>query len=180
MIEIWKDIPGYEGLYQVSNLGRIKSILFRNRQIEYKRERILIPQPNGTGYLKTILSKNGIFKQYLIHRLGAMAFLPNPENLPQINHKDENKHNNKVDNLEWCTEKYNHEYGTRINREIKLKQEKYGIPVMQKDLNDNIIKCFTCIREANRETGVGRKEIKRVCEGIYSQAGGYKWSYING
>lgn len=107
--EIWKDVVGYEGLYQVSNLGRIKS-LFR-----YKR--ILKPIVGSQGYLYVSLyNKNKKMKSKRMHQLIAQAFIPNPNKLPFVNHKDENVTNNNVNNLEWCNAKYNCNYGTRIQR----------------------------------------------------------------
>ena len=100
MEEMWKDIAGYEGKYQVSNLGNVKS-LKTNRNLYYSKSK---------KYLRVGLSKNGIRKGYSIHRLVAQAFLPNPKNKPCINHKDCNGHNNRVDNLQWCTYKENNSY----------------------------------------------------------------------
>ena len=99
MEEIWKDIDGYEGLYQISNLGNVKSLNYRNQGIE----RILTPKCNNAGRLWVELARNGDRKPMLIHRLVAMAFIPNPNGYPQVNHMDENPKNNRVDNLEWCT-----------------------------------------------------------------------------
>ena len=107
--EIWCPIRGYEGIYEVSDQGRVKSI-------GYGKERILRPGRNTCGYLLVGLRKNREQKWYLVHRLVAQAFIPNPDNLPQVNHKDENKTNNSVQNLEWCDRKYNCNYGTRNQR----------------------------------------------------------------
>ena len=111
--EIWKDVVGYEGLYQVSNKGRVKSL--------HIQEKVLCNL--DSGYYNTInLFKDGKGKHYYVHRLVAQAFIPNPNNYPQINHKDENHYNNNVENLEWCTSKYNCNYGTRnIRFSEKLK-----------------------------------------------------------
>lgn len=109
MIEIWKDITGYEGLYQVSNLGRVKSTQY----FHGTNERILKPISTHNGYFRVHLRKDGKLKTFKIHRLVAEAFIPNPDNLPQINHKDEDKTNNRVDNLEWCSARYNCNYGGR-------------------------------------------------------------------
>ena len=114
MKEIWKDIPEYEGLYQVSNLGNVRSLNY-NRTGEIK----LLKQGNVNGYKVVILYKDGKKKNYLVHRLVAIAFLPNPNNLPIINHKDENPSNNNVNNLEWCTQAYNTNYGEGIKRRVQ-------------------------------------------------------------
>ena len=105
--EIWKDIDGYEGLYKVSNLGRVKSLNYLRKGIEKER----IPNKNNSGYLIVGLHKDGKIKNFLIHRLVAEAFIENVNDLPQVNHKDENKLNNCVENLEWCSAKYNSNYG---------------------------------------------------------------------
>ena len=108
--EIWKDIEGYEGYYQVSNFGNVRSV---DRVIEYsdgvkrlRKGRILKPYKNRDGYLTCDLRKNSKHKISKIHRLVSEAFIPNPSNLPEVNHKDEDKTNNCVDNLEWCTRSY--------------------------------------------------------------------------
>ena len=118
--EIWKDIKGFEGLYQVSNFGRVKSldkiVNGRNNKPVIKKGKILKQVDLGQGYVVVCLRKELKNNQKFVHRLVAEAFIPNPNNLPQVNHKDENKKNNCVDNLEWCTAKYNANYGTRTNR----------------------------------------------------------------
>lgn len=121
MQEEWKDIQGYEGLYQVSNLGRVKScsrIVYTGNGVKHKYQRLRehILKSSGAKYRQVILCKNGKTKQGLLHRLVAEAFIPNPDNLPCINHKDENPLNNRADNLEWCSYKYNNEYNNRIGR----------------------------------------------------------------
>ena len=110
--EIWKDIQGYEGKYQVSNLGRVKSLNYHRSG----KERILKYLINTRGYLTTMLYKNGIGKNVRINRLVAQAFIENPENLPEVNHIDEDKTNNRVGNLEWCSHEYNTNFGTRNER----------------------------------------------------------------
>lgn len=126
-METWKDIKGYEGLYQVSTMGRVKS-LKRTRKTNGKnavvRERILTPYTNPYGYVNYYLRREGEKKGYRINRLVAQTFIPNPNNLPYVNHKDENKLNNCVDNLEWCTALYNNNYGTRNKRISDTKNEK--------------------------------------------------------
>ena len=110
IIEKWKPIDGFEGLYEISNLGRVKSL-------NYGKEKILKPQNNGKGgYLYVELWKNGKGKKFRVHRLVASAFLPNPEGFEQVNHINEDKTNNIVSNLEFCDAKYNNNYGTRTKR----------------------------------------------------------------
>ena len=121
-MEIWKDIKGYEGLYQVSNMGRIKSLNYRRTG----EEGLLSGKPNSGGYLIVNLSKNKKRKSFYIHKLVAENFLPNPKNLPEVNHIDENKENNTVYNLEWCDRKYNNNYGSRMERvSVSLKGKKH-------------------------------------------------------
>lgn len=182
MEEIWKDIEGYEGLYQVSNLGRVKS-LERWRKGNTKpvliKEKIKIPRDNGRGYFITFLYKNNKQRNEYIHRLVAMAFIPNPDNLPQVNHKDENKANNCVDNLEWCTCKYNNGYGTKRERLTLTNRnnKKTSTPILQFDLDGNFIKEWPSMREVSR-SGVARCEnVYRACAGIYKQANGFIWRY---
>lgn len=122
--EEWKDIPGYEGLYQVSNTGKIKGLPRVTMQNQILKERILIPGVINNGYLQITLHKNGEHKNFLVHRLVANAFIPNPKNLPEVNHKDEDKANCNADNLEWCTRKYNLNYGTRNQRSAESRRKK--------------------------------------------------------
>ena len=117
MTEIWKNIEGYEGKYQVSNLGQVKSMI--------GQEKVLHPKKHRNGHLQIGLHKDKKRKTMYIHRLVAQAFIPNPDNLPCVNHKDENPSNNNVDNLEWCTQKYNCNYGTRVNRIMEAKKQQY-------------------------------------------------------
>ena len=117
--EIWKDIEGYEGLYQVSNLGRVRSISRINCYGRVVTGKILSIHDNGKGYKFVRLSKYGKPKQEYIHRLVATAFIDNQDNLPEVNHKDENKENNCVYNLEWCSREYNHGYGTARQRQAE-------------------------------------------------------------
>jgi len=125
MQEVWKDIVGYENMYQISNLGRVKS-LARACGTSAKKytcvERILKPR-NICGYNSVMLYQNGKTKQFKCSRLVAQAFIPNPDNLPIVNHKDENKRNDCIDNLEWCTIKYNTNYGNAID---KIRKSRLG------------------------------------------------------
>ena len=168
MEEIWKDKKDYEGHYQVSNLGRVKSIKFGKEIILKQHINI------KGGYYYVCLLKNGKHKNYYVHRLVAEAFLPNTDNLPQVNHKDENKLNNSVDNLEWCTNEYNHNYGT-INERISQSQSK---PVLQYDLNGNLIKEWKSINECGRN-GFNQGDICKCCNGKRKTAKGFIWVYKN-
>ena len=137
-MEIWKDIQGYEGLYQISNLGRVKSLERTCKAKTYIRrvpEKIYKYALDNYGYPIVTLHKEGKRKTITIHKLVANAFIPNLNNYKTINHIDENKLNNRVENLEWCTVEYNNDYGTRVQRLIKTQQK----PIIQYDLNDNLI-----------------------------------------
>ena len=159
-MEIWKDITGYEGLYQVSNLGRIKS----------KRK---ILKPIDGEYLKVGLSKNGLQKTLYIHRLVAETFFGKSK--LQVNHKDENKHNNNINNLEFISFKENINYGTKQDRESKTKT-KYHIK--QYDKNGNFIKQWFNLREIVLNTNYKKSNIQYCCLGKYKYAYGYKWEYV--
>ena len=165
-MEIWRDIEGYENLYQVSNLGRVRSL-------KYNKEKILKPANNGGGYLKVGLSQNNKTKQYLVHRLVATAFIPNPNNLPVVNHKDEKHSNNSVDNLEWCTSEYNSTYGTRIERITKQTSK----PIYSINITTHEIEYYQSASDAYRKTKIDRGDICNCCRGKYNSAGGYKWYY---
>ena len=122
--EIWRPIEGYEGLYEISSYGRVKSVDRYDRRNQFRKGKLLKNKDNGNGYLICSLSKNGIVKNKYIHRLVAEAFIERADGLYEVNHKDENKKNNSVDNLEWCDRKYNNTYGTKTEREIKSKIKK--------------------------------------------------------
>lgn len=178
MQEIWKDIEGYEGFYKVSNFGNVMSCERYARTCGNGRRliprRILKPFKCVGGYDEVNLCKCGNYKTVMVHRLVAKAFLPNDENLPEVNHKDENKDNNHVDNLEWCTSKYNANYGTRNQRMIKEKTFK---PVVMMDKDGNVVKKFKSLGEATRETGFDISAIIRACKGKQKTSMGYRWSY---
>ena len=127
MIEEWRPVVDYEGLYEVSSYGRVRSLDKYDSMNRFLRGRILRLFTDGLGYLRAQLYSNSKRKSFLVHRLVAQAFIPNPDNLPQVNHRDENPSNDNVDNLEWCDGKYNVNYGTRIDRirDIRLKNGTY-------------------------------------------------------
>lgn len=168
-MEIWRDIAGYESLYQVSNKGRIKSLIAHNGT----KERILKPHTIGHGYLNVDLCKNGHLKKNLVHRLVAQAFIENPGNLPQVNHKDENKLNNHADNLEWCTAKYNMNYGDAPQK----RAEKRSKQVLQLNKDGQFVAQYCSLHDAERKTGIGISQICMVCKGKRILAGGYMWKY---
>ena len=153
--EIWKDIKGYEGLYQVSNKGRVKSverivrIADKLGGVRLKGEMILEQEVGKLGYHRVNLFNNDKGKKHLVHRLVAEAFLDNPMNYPQINHKDENKDNNIPSNLEWCTAKYNSNYGDRTERTAVAK----FVPVSLFDMNGQLIRDFESIKDAEQFIG---------------------------
>ena len=168
--EVWKDILGYEGLYQVSNLGRVKSI-------GYGKERILKPG-SCRGYLFVSLCKNHKIKYCRIHRLVAQSFIPNPKNLPMVNHKDENPSNNSVENLEWCDAKYNNNYGTRIQRvNEKNTNGKRSKPVIQYTKTGEFIKEWKSTKDVERNLRYGHSQISACCLGKYKSAYGFVWRY---
>lgn len=159
-MEIWREIKGYEGYYSVSDLGNIKNLI---------TGKILKPALKRNGYFSVDLRYKEA-KTVSIHRLVAEGFIPNPLNLPCVNHKDEFKTNNRVENLEWCTTKYNNNYG-------------YGAltrntPVLQFDTNGKFIKMRTSIKEAASALGIKYQGISRVCRGERKSSGGYVWKYL--
>ena len=165
--EVWKDVKDYEGHYQVSNQGRVKSIKFR-------KEIIMKPERNKFGYLAIGLRKNGEHKLFTVHRLVAQTFIPNPDNLPEVNHIDENKENNSVQNLEWCDRKYNHNYGT-INQRISEKTSK---PVLQYEKSGEFVREWKSTWDVQRNLGYNQSAISACCLGKLKSAYGFVWKYI--
>ena len=179
--EIWKDIPNYEGLYQVSNLGRVKSldreIVRRDGRIE-RCKGLILKQSNNRGYSYVRICKNSKYKSLKVHRLVAGAFIPNEENLPQVNHKDENTSNNIVDNLEWCTMEYNIRYGTAHQRVRESHIKLHGRKVEMYSLSGNIVKVFECTKDIERD-GFDRRAVYRCCKNPTSTHKGHKFQYAN-
>lgn len=171
--EIWKDVENYEGLYQISNFGRVKSLKFG-------KEKILKPGKKSAGYLFVKLCKNGNMKNVFVHRLVALAFIENPENLPEVNHKDENKENNWVDNLEFCTRSYNINFGTRNSRMLntkKLNNAKTAEREIDQYTKDGFfIKTWRSSREAERY-GFFQSAIIACCRKRRKSHGDYVWQY---
>ena len=177
-MEEWKDIAGYEGLYQVSSLGRVKSLSRRDRLNRVIQEKILKPRSDKKGYLMVNLYKESKRKSYKVHRLVAQAFILNPENKPQVNHKDEDKTNNRVDNLEWATAKENVNYGTRNERVAKshVNNKKLSKPIYGINVKTNERIEFPSIKEAGG-SGFGQGNIVHCLKGRCKSHKGYKWFY---
>lgn len=175
--EIWKDIKNYEGLYQVSNLGRVRSlnkcVKHSNHYMNLKGQ-ILKPQIDcQTSYKKIRLCKDGKYKHHSIHRLVAEAFIPNPNNYPVINHINENRIDNRIENLEWCTQKYNCNHGTK-NKRTAIKLSK---PVIQYDLDGNYIRKWQSAMEIQRQLGYANTNINACCNNKIKRVYGYIWKY---
>ena len=160
-----KPIKGFEGLYEVDDLGNVYSV---------RRNKIMSPVIINSGYYTVKLSKNKILTRYLIHRLVAQAFLDNPDNLPCVNHKDEDKTNNSVDNLEWCTYQYNNSYNDKGKRISATK----SIPVYQFDLTGNLIKEWKSMKEAGKSLGIDEANISAACSGKLKTYKGFIWKKI--
>lgn len=171
MEEIWKDIPNYEGIYQISNLGRLKSLrAFCSFTKKYfHKEKIVKGKLDKAGYVMVGLCKEGKTKYCRIHRLVAQAFIPNINNYPMVNHKDENKSNNNVNNLEWCTCLYNNTYGNK-NKNISN-------PIIQYDLKGNYINDYKSISEASRQTGICHATIIYALKHTEGVTHNYKFIY---
>ena len=172
MEEIWKDIKGYEGKYQVSSLGNIKS-LERIRKGKsgsnvYVPEKLLKCKNDKDGYKECALciGTHKKAKYYKVHRLVAEAFLPNPNNYPIINHRNEIKSDNRVENLEWCTNEYNCRYS-------------FAKPIIQFSINNEFIRKWDCIVDAKNNLQIKGSEISKCCSGKYKTVKGYKWGYAD-
>ena len=180
--EVWKDIAGYEGYYQVSNKGNVYSVERRDVMGRECGGITLRPRPHRDGYLQVGLYKNGIVKNKSIHRLVLEAFIPNPKKLPEVNHKDENPSNNELSNLEWCDGRYNLNYGTRNERA----SQKLSKKVKAINIETGEVLTFNSVREAKDK---GYYNISQACRGVYKSGTtgeligdghtykGHTWSY---
>ncbi|WP_314406059.1 NUMOD4 domain-containing protein [Leuconostoc suionicum] len=186
-MEIWKDIIEYEGLYQVSTLGRVKSVektrayINRGKKRNFHRKERILKIANGRGGYKLItLSKNDNSKTFRVHRLVAQAFIPNPENKPQVNHIDEDKSNNSLNNLEWVSSYENMHWGsclekTHSKKNYKDEAIKRMVPVIA--IKNNKEKFFDSIKSASEELGLYRSAISQCLSGKQHTTGGYSFRY---
>lgn len=202
-MEEWKDIEGYEGIYQVSNLGNVKSLerkVWCGRGRGYYKtipEKILKTGESGRGYLKVILCKGGKSKSCKVHRLVAETFIPNPQGLPEVNHISEDKTDNSLENLEWVSHEYNLNYGTRntragkkiaeklsgrkLSEEHKGKiAEKLSKPIYGINKVSGLIVEFSSAKEASRQLGIDNSHIVHCLKGKYKSSGGFYWMYAEG
>ena len=186
MKEIWKDIKSYEGLYQISNTGKIKSLeryKDNHSKKQLVKEKIRKQIISKTGYYTCMLTKNGNLKLFKVHRIVAEAFIPNPNNYPIINHIDGNKLNNNVDNLEWCSYSHNEKEAYKLGL---IKNNTYGLKkytdslkkkIKQYDLKGNFLKEWNSVSEIKKELNYETTNICSCCKGKRKTAYGYKWKY---
>ena len=168
--EIWRDIEGYEGYYQVSDQGRVKSLGRKWR----KSERILKPVVSHDGYVVVNLYAGGKPKMHKVHRLVCQSFHDNPDNKPQVNHINEIKTDNRACNLEWCTCKQNVNHGTRTERSAKARSK----PVGQYTLDGELVKIWQSPCEAGKQIGLSDSHVSKVANGKLKTAYGFIWKYV--
>ena len=176
--EVWRDVKGYEGLYQVSSDGRVKSLerkfIDKIGRERYVKECILKPAIDRYGYLLVSLYAGGKQKMHTVHRLVCEAFHENPDNKPQVNHINEIKTDNRASNLEWATARENSNFGTRNERMAKTKSE----PVGQYTLDGDLVKVWQSTREVERRTGFACSNICKAAKGNCKTAYGFIWKYV--
>lgn len=180
--EIWKDIQGYDGIYQISNYGKVKiceHIIYTKDNVLIKVKERIMKTFITRGYEQVILQKNGKSKHYQVHRLIAQSFIPNPENKPQVNHINGIKTDNRLENLEWCTQRENqiHAYKTGLQKSLKGIENIMSKPVIRIDFLGNVLEEYGSTMEAERKTGIYHSNISKCCKGILKKAGGYYWKF---
>ena len=174
MEKIWKDIKGYEGLYQINQFGIVKRLshkrIDRNQILKERVVKTIYPKNGNYPYLS--LCKNGVYKHHCIHRLVAIAFIPNPNNYPMINHIDGNKQNNSLNNLEWCTYSHNNSEAYRLGLNLGTSKK-----VLQFDKNGNFIKEWNSTRQAEKGLNICNGKISDICLGKRKSAKGFVFKY---
>lgn len=176
--EVWKSINGYEGLYEVSNLGRVRSV---DRIVDGRNGvvsgKILSFSDNGTGYKQVCLCKKNIKSTRYVHRLVAEAFIPNPQKLTDVNHKNEHRYDNVVSNLEWCTKEYNQNYNNcPLKRRLALISIR-GKGVCSYDKDGNLVKEYLCASDVQND-GYIRRNVVMCCQGKRRICGGLFWAFL--
>lgn len=191
MREIWKDVAGYEGIYQVSNFGCVRScerVVYSTRKnspspYRVEKENVKKPIITNSGYYRICLQKCGNREWISVHRLVAQTFIPNPENKPQVNHIDGNRLNNRVDNLEWATMSENvlHAYRTGLNYGLRGDLSPHKVAVFQFEKDGTFVKRWSCMAEAARAVGGCKEGVYDVCSGKRGKKTykGYIWKYAD-
>lgn len=173
MNEIWRPIVNFEGLYDVSNIGRVRSLNYRG----HNKKEILKSYISNNGYVYIRLTKNGKNKLYRVHRLVAMAFIPNPNNLPIINHKNEIKTDNRAENLEWCTHSYNWKYSGIDKKAHNAACQVNKKPVLQYSKTGELLNEYESLSEASQQIAIPYQCISACCRGELKSSGGYIWRF---
>lgn len=178
-VEVWRPVKGYEDYYEVSNLGIVRSY---DRMVRCKigmrcMKGKVLKQRIWGNYKSVCLVVGQVEERLYVHRIVAEAFIHNPDNLPQVNHKDENKLNNRADNLEWCTREYNMEYGTRMERFSASR----GKAIEQLTIDGKHVATYRSARQAEKESNGKFKNsvINRAARGIHSVSYGYRWRFVD-
>ena len=187
-MEDWRDIPEYSGLYQISSYGNVRSCTrtkWNGKKDILAKGRLLQPWEANGGYKCVYLCRNGSKRLYKIHRLVAIVFIPNTESKPEVNHKDGNRGNNHVSNLEWCTKSENNQHSYTVLNRISPMRGKTGVKcvlskrIAQYDLSGGFIKVWDSMMDAQRELGISASNISACCRGKFASMGGYKWKFYN-